>query len=104
MPPFASKVWEYGEPTVPPGRLVVTIPIGPPAVTVSVNGLETEPFAPSVRVMVKLKEPVAVGVPVTRPVLESSVRPGATWPGTGNVTIAGNTSHLYGGVPPEPES
>ena len=65
IPPFAPSVCEYCAPTIPSGSDPVVIPSGPPADTVSVNGFETEPFALSVSVIVKLNDAADVGVPVT---------------------------------------
>src|SRR5215831_15676076 len=95
VPPVTVIVKLYGAPATAPGREAALVNAMPGAIVMP-NVFCAVRLAASVSVTVKLKLPVAAGVPASTPVGASSVRPGGIVP----LEIV----NTYGGVPPEPAS
>jgi hypothetical protein len=81
VPPVAVIAFEYDVPCVPEGKLEVVIER---AGTTTTNDRETDlvraGFPESVTVAVKVVVPVAVGVPVIKPVLAARLSPAGRLP------------------------
>ena len=97
-PPVNTKVWEYGTPTVASRSDWFTTPAIGEIVSVKVR----TPMLPaeSVACNVKVKVPVASGVPLTRTVPAANP-PGSEFPArSANPGGKANALTVYGGVPP----
>ena len=66
MPPEAVRVWEYGDATVPPGRLPVVMLIAG-GLTAMLSGAVVVAPEVSRTLTVKLLVPAEVGVPLITP-------------------------------------
>jgi hypothetical protein len=83
VPPFACSTVEYCEPTVPEGRLEVVIESDTGAMTIDrVTDLVCAGLSESATEAVKLAVPLAVGVPVIKPVDVFRLSPAGILPET----------------------
>ena len=81
--PEAEMACWYAAPTAPFGRVavvIVRVPVPPAGETVIENGFEVVAPERSETLMVKLKVPAVVGVPVTAPVVGIKPSPGGNVP------------------------
>ena len=80
MPPVAAIAFEYAEPFVPEGKLVVVITTACATTRVRVMDLACTGLDESATLKVKLLVPLAVGVPEMVPVLAPRLRPAGRVP------------------------
>ena len=97
VPPEAASVAEYAVPTVPPGNeLVVMASVGGAIEKVKLAGAVCAGDSESVTLMVTVKLPEAVGVPLITPVAAFKLTPAGKAPEA--------MDHEYGVIPPEAAS
>jgi hypothetical protein len=81
MPPLACRTFEYGEPIVPEGTVVVVIAIeGGAMISERVADFVCAGLAESATVAVKLNVPLTAGVPEIVPVVAARLMPAGRLP------------------------